>query len=53
MDADKFLKYIESHDYRDWFSNELIRMLHRVLVTAKEEGLTLDDLIQVLNTEID
>ena len=53
MEVDKFVKYIESHDYREWFSTEMICMLFRVVTKAKEEGLTIDELIEVLRSQVD
>lgn len=53
MKAKDLLSYMESHDYQEWFSNELIRMLHRTLIKARDEGLTIDDVIELLFSEME
>jgi hypothetical protein len=42
MEVEDLVTYMESHDYREWFSNELVKLMHRCLVKARDEGLDIE-----------
>ena len=49
---DQLIKHLNSDKYKEWFSNELIKMFFKTLKIAKKEGLTIDDMIECLDEQL-
>jgi len=52
MNENKVIDFMNTEKYKDWFTCKLIDMILKLLKSSKDEGLTIDDLIQALEEGI-
>jgi histone deacetylase complex regulatory component SIN3 len=47
---ERFIKYTNTDEYKEWFSEKIFMMFLRIVKDMKKDGFDIDDVIECLET---